>query len=84
MSNLTLMQINHDFCPRDEEAAKTFGLSMQAYLRSGDTSFLPEGVRFINMRHHSDIPTRGHCPTLAEHCEHWNRGESCCVCGAAA
>lgn len=53
MSNRTLVELNHDFCPRDEELLK-WAKSMRLYMTSGDPKFLPYGVTFKHMRHHSE------------------------------
>lgn len=56
MSNLTLVELNHDYCPRidhDDELLK-WAKDMALYMRSGRKSFLPQGVTFKNMRHHSE------------------------------
>lgn len=52
MSNRTLIELNHDFCPNDAILLE-WAKSMQTYMRSGDPADLPEGVTFKHMRHHS-------------------------------
>lgn len=54
MSNRTLIELNHDYCPQTESAALIFGRGMADFMRSGNTDCLPTGVRFIKSRHHSD------------------------------
>lgn len=53
MSNRTLVELNHDYCPRDGEVER-WGLAMQLYMRSGNKEFLPLGVAFKHFRHHSE------------------------------
>jgi hypothetical protein len=63
MSNRTLVELNHDFCPRWDRPVEmlTWATAMAAYMRSGDKSELPAGVTFKHMRHHSEPdPMRGH------------------------
>ena len=54
MSNRTLIELNHDYCPRNASEAKDFGLALQMFMRSGDKAMLPRGVTFKHSRHHSD------------------------------
>ena len=54
MSQRTLVELNHDFCPENGIRAEQFGLSLQAFMRSGDPQFLPQGVKIIATRHHSE------------------------------
>lgn len=54
MSNRTLIELNHDYCPIDEEHANDLGQKLSLYMRSADKSWLPEGVVFKSMRHHSE------------------------------
>ena len=51
MSNRTLIELNHDFCPRH---LLNWAEAMRTYMRSGDPATLPDGVTFKGMRHHSD------------------------------
>lgn len=53
MSNRTLIELNHDFCPKEEDRAKWANQLVQ-YMTSGDEKYLPDGVTFYGMRHHSD------------------------------
>lgn len=60
MSNRTLVELNHDFCPRaGEELA--WAMALANYMTSGDKAFLPYGVTFKSRRHHSEPdPMQGH------------------------
>lgn len=55
MSNRTLVELNHDFCPRrNAPALMAWANKIVDYLGSGDPRDLPPGVTFKHMRHHSD------------------------------
>lgn len=54
MSNRTLIELNHDHCPRNAEQALQLGLALMAYMRAADPAELPQGVRFKHFRHHTD------------------------------
>lgn len=56
MSNRTLVELNHDFAPslRSDKQLMTWAVAMARYLASGDPDLLPQGVRHLGMRHHSD------------------------------
>ena len=57
MSNRTMLEINHDLTPRNDEELLRWARSMQHYLSSGNPSLLPDGVTWFGMRHHSsDCP----------------------------
>ena len=61
MSNRTLIELNHDYCPQNAEQALQLGLALMAYMRAADPAELPQGVRFKHYRHHSDPdPMEGH------------------------
>lgn len=53
MSNRTLIELNHDYCPKEDELLQ-WAKDMVLYMRSRDRSFLPFGVTFKNIRHHSE------------------------------
>lgn len=53
MSNRTLIELNHDFCPRNEHL-HPWAEAMQRYMKSGDESYLPQGVTLLGKRHHSE------------------------------
>jgi hypothetical protein len=53
MSNRTLVELNHDYCPKDQEL-KAWAYDVQMYMRSGTKQYLPVGVTFKHMRHHSE------------------------------
>jgi hypothetical protein len=52
VSNRTLIELNHDYCPRDQELLD-WAKKMQLYMRSADKRLLPKGVTFKAMCHHS-------------------------------
>ncbi len=55
MSNRTLVELNHDFCPRNDQGSLLdWALKMRAYMTSGDKGYLPDGVTFKVRRHHSE------------------------------
>ena len=54
MSNRTCVELNHDYCPRDEKLLE-WAKAMQTYMRSGDARELPQGVAFKHLRHHSEL-----------------------------
>jgi hypothetical protein len=55
MSNRTLMELNHDFCPaNDVDGLLMWAKAMRLYIRTGEKKHLPLGVTFKGMRHHSD------------------------------
>ena len=55
MSNRTIVELNHDFCPgRSNQALLEWAAKMADYMRSGDKSRLPYDVTFKHMRHHSE------------------------------
>ncbi len=54
MSNRTLIELNHDYCPQNEDCL-IWAEQMQGYMHSGDKRHLPDGVTFIEMRHHSEL-----------------------------
>jgi hypothetical protein len=54
MSNRTLVELNHDYCPQSPEAVAALGQCLVDYMRSGDPKCLPRGVTYKHMRHHSD------------------------------
>lgn len=62
MSSRSMLEFNHDYCPRDEDLV-AFASDLQRYMRSGDPMFLPYGVTWFGMRHHTEpcplTPTRG-------------------------
>lgn len=53
MSNRTLLELNHDFCPMDSELAD-WADALRTYMRTGDPKHLPDGISFISIRHHSE------------------------------
>lgn len=54
MSNRTLIELNHDYCPQTPDEIRHFGESMQYFINSGSTQVLPTGVTFKHSRHHSE------------------------------
>lgn len=53
MSNRTLVELNHDYVPFNEERKAQWVEKMCRYMSSGDPKDLPTGVTFKNIRHHS-------------------------------
>ena len=65
MSNRTLVELNHDFCPEPGSSGDAkliqWARAMRNYMRSGNKADLPYGVTFKHRRHHSDPdPMAGH------------------------
>ena len=54
VSNRTLVELNHDYCPRDDAACLALGRALQAYMRAADRDELPQGVIWKYYRHHSE------------------------------
>jgi hypothetical protein len=54
MSNRTLVELNHDFCPHGDEELMRWAVEMCTYMTSADKKFLPDGVTFKHFRHHSE------------------------------
>jgi hypothetical protein len=55
MSNRSLVELNHDFCPLNTDAELLkWASGMHCFFTSGDPTYLPQGVTFKHMRHHSD------------------------------
>lgn len=54
MSNRTLIELNHDYCPHGHDEIVKWGNAMTTYMRSGDKRQLPPGVEFVEIRHHAD------------------------------
>jgi hypothetical protein len=54
MSNRTLVELNHDFCPHGDEELMRWAVAMRTYMTSADKKFLPDGVTFKHFRHHSE------------------------------
>jgi hypothetical protein len=53
MSNRSLLEFNHDFCPHTDEECLAFGRAIATYLSAADERELPKGVVFKYLRHHS-------------------------------
>ena len=54
MSNRSLVELNHDYCPRDNDAELLkWARSMRRYMTGADTRELPQGVTRKHYRHHS-------------------------------
>ena len=53
MSNRTLVELNHDYCPREDELL-AWAKAMRDYMTSGNIESLPAGVTLKYFRHHSD------------------------------
>ncbi len=54
MSQITMLEINHDTTPHGDEEILAWGRQMVAYLSSGDAKKLPQGVTWFGRRHHSE------------------------------
>lgn len=56
MSNRSLVELNHDFCPnpRDEAAVVRWAMGLIHYMGSADPDDLPRGVTRKHYRHHSE------------------------------
>lgn len=55
MSNRSLVELNHDFCPLSDDAKLlAWAKAMQSYMRGADVRELPRGVVRKHYRHHSD------------------------------
>ena len=52
MSNRSLIEFNHDYCPNDA-SLEAWAKQIQVYLTSGDESELPQGLILFGRRHHS-------------------------------
>lgn len=63
MSTRTLVELNHDFCPRWDHPAEMlrWATAMTAYMRAGDKHELPPGVTFKHRRQYTERdPMAGH------------------------
>lgn len=54
MSNHSILEFNHDYCPATEDAEIKWARALVFYLHSGDKNLLPQGVTFKHIRHHSE------------------------------
>jgi hypothetical protein len=54
MSNRSLLEFNHDHCPRNDDDCLKLGRALRDYMRAADTRELPCGVIRKHYRHHSD------------------------------
>ncbi|RVT96204.1 hypothetical protein EOD42_13895 [Rhodovarius crocodyli] len=56
MSNRTLIELNHDYCPnpRDDAALLDWARAMVRYMGGADPADLPQGVVRKHFRHHSE------------------------------
>jgi hypothetical protein len=54
MSNRTLVELNHDYCPHGPTEEHDYGRALASYMRGADPAFLPPGVIRKHYRHHSD------------------------------
>lgn len=54
MSNRTLVELNHDYCPHGYTELLKWAQQMAYYMGNGDKENLPRGVTFKAMRHHSE------------------------------
>lgn len=90
MSNHTLLEFNHDYVPAQEDR-KSYADQLCLYMSSGDKRFLPDGVSFLKMFHHSDpfpfIQKEKLEQVLLDHwpqliCDHANKRDTV-VCGCS-
>ena len=55
MSNRTLVELNHDHCPRHNPTELlSWAEAMWRYMGSANKDDLPHGVTFKHIRHHSE------------------------------
>ena len=54
MSNRTLVEVNHDYTPHNEESLLGRAKKFKRYLGSGEPKNLPGGVTYMGRRHHSE------------------------------
>jgi hypothetical protein len=55
MSNRSLIEINHEFCPKgDDESLLAWARRVRRYVTSGERQDLPDGMTLKWSRHHSD------------------------------
>lgn len=54
MSNRSLLEFSHDYCPGDDAECLALGRALQAYMRAAYPDELPRGVTRKHYRHHSD------------------------------
>lgn len=55
MSNRSLLEFNHDYCPPNDDAAcLALGRALRDYMRAANTAALPPGVVQKHFRHHSE------------------------------
>jgi len=62
MSNRTMLEINHDTTPHTQEERERWVEAICHYLGSGDPKYLPQGVTFFGMRHHTQPCPMGQPP----------------------
>lgn len=62
MSNRSMLEFNHDYCPKDFGSAVDWADRIIRYLRIGDVRQLPKGVTFFNCRYHSEPCPLGEPP----------------------
>lgn len=54
MSQRSLVELNHDYCPSNDADLLAWARKMQTYMRSAMPAELPDGVTWKHGRHHSD------------------------------
>lgn len=55
MSQRSLVEINHDYGPKlDDAELLVWAQKIAAYIRSGSREDMPDGIRVFWRRHHSD------------------------------
>lgn len=53
MSDRSLLEFNHDFCPMTDVGYYKLGLALANYMRAADERELPPGVVRKHYRHHT-------------------------------
>lgn len=71
MSNRTMLEFNHDLMPSASFAApgtrahrdrEQWAINLLTYFQTGDVDYLPNGVTWFGIRHHSDACPLGEPP----------------------
>lgn len=53
MSNTSLLQFNHDYCPKNSDLLD-WAEQIRMYLQTADKCFLPDGIKQLEFRHSDD------------------------------
>lgn len=54
MSNRSLLEFNHDYCPHNEAGEAKLGAALRVYMHGADIEYLPPGVIRKHYRHHGE------------------------------